>query len=392
MSKNNYNKSISIIGGCGHIGFPLGLAFANIGYKVILIDNNLNNVDLINKGIAPYKEDKVNLFLKRNLRKKKIFATNNLDKIKKTEYIIICIGTPINPNFRPYLKNFLKLIRKLKKKIKINQTLIIRSSVYPGLCKKINKILNFENICYCPERVVQGKMLTEIKNLTQIVSGQNRTSVKKASLLFKKICKKVIITSILEAELIKLFSNAYRYVHFAIANEFFMICEKHSIDFNKLRKNMLDGYNRNSSLPRQGFTAGPCLLKDTMQLFSFTKNKFDLGLASMKINEKLPFFLLNNIKKRVNLKNKTVGILGLTFKSETDDIRDSLSLKLLNYLKKKNIKTFQSDPFYKDKKNVNPKKLINKSDIIIVGAPHQSYKKLYIPKKKILIDIWNMYN
>jgi UDP-N-acetyl-D-mannosaminuronic acid dehydrogenase len=387
-----FRNSISIIGGCGHIGFPLGLAFANKGYKVILIDKNLYNIDLINKGVSPYKEDKAEYYLKKSLEKKRIFSTNDFNEISKTQYIIICIGTPVNSNFKPNLKNFFRLIKKLKKKINKKQTLIIRSSIYPGLCEKVSKILNFKNLCYCPERVVQGKMLVEIKNLTQIISGINEASVKKAKLLFKKICKKTIITSILEAELIKLFSNTYRYIHFAIANQFFMICKKNLIDFNKLRKNMIDGYNRNSSLPSQGFTAGPCLLKDTLQLHSFTKNKFDLGFSSMKINEKLPIFLINEIKKEINLKNKTVGLLGLTFKSETDDIRDSLSIKLLNYLKKKKIKTLQSDPYYKNKKNINPKKLINQSDIIIIGAPHKLYKKIYIPKKKILIDIWNIKN
>ena len=385
-----HNTDLSIIGGCGHIGLPLGLAFANKGLNVTLIDNNRNNVKLINKGICPYMEDNADTDLKKNLKKKKIFATSDLKKIKKKKFIIICIGTPVSANFKPYLKSFFQLIKDLKKFINKNQILIIRSSVYPGLCEKITKILNFKNICYCPERVVQGKMLVEIKNLTQIVSGYNQSSIRTAAKLFKKICKKIIITSVFEAELIKLFSNAYRYIHFAIANEFYMICKKYSVNFNKLRKNMIDGYSRNSSLPSQGLTAGPCLLKDTMQLFSFTKNTFDLGLTSMKINERLPIFLINNIEKKISLKNKTVGILGLAFKAETDDIRDSLSIKLLKYLKKRKINTLQSDPFYKNEKNIDAKSLIKKSDIVFIATPHNQYKKLNIPKKKIVIDVWNI--
>jgi len=385
-----YNTDLSIIGGCGHIGLPLGLAFANKGLHVTLIDNNQNNVKLINNGICPYKEDNADVDLKKNLKKKKIFATSNLSEIKKKKFIIICIGTPVSANFRPYLKSFFQLIKNLKKFINKNQILIIRSSVYPGLCKKIIKTLNFKNICYCPERVVQGKMLTEIKNLTQIVSGYNQASIRTTAKLFKKICKKIIITSVFEAELIKLFSNAYRYIHFAIANEFYMICKKYSVNFNKLRKNMIDGYSRNSSLPSQGFTAGPCLLKDTMQLFSFTKDTFDLGLTSMKINERFPIFLIKNLEKKISLKNKTVGILGLAFKAETDDIRDSLSIKLLNYLKKRKINTLQSDPFYKNEKNIDAKSLIKKSDIVFIATPHNQYKKLNIPKKKIVLDVWNI--
>jgi len=169
-----------------------------------------------------------------------------------------------------------------------------------------------------------------------------------------------------------------------------MICKKYSVNFDKLRKNMIDGYSRNSSLPSQGLTAGPCLLKDTMQLFSFTKDTFDLGITSMKINERLPIFLINNLEKKISLKNKTVGILGLAFKAGTDDIRDSLSIKLINYLKKRKINTLQSDPFYKNKKNIDAKSLIKRSDIVFIATPHDQYKKLNIPKKKIVLDVWNI--
>lgn len=152
---------------------------------------------------------------------------------------------------------------------------------------------------------------------------------------------------------------------------------------------MQDGYKRNLNLANAGFTSGPCLLKDTMQLNSFCNNLFELGTAAMRINENIPNLIIDKIKKIKNYKKKTIGLLGLTFKGETDDIRDSLSIKLLKKLKKLKLKINQSDEYYKLDSNLNKNQLIKRSEIIIIGAPHLAYKKLRISKNKYLIDIWN---
>ena len=170
-----------------------------------------------------------------------------------------------------------------------------------------------------------------------------------------------------------------------------MICKNQNLDFFKVRKIMRDGYLRNANIPMSGFTAGPCLLKDTMQLSHFFDNKFSLGHSAMDVNEGIPKFILNKLEKDIGLKNKVVGVLGLSFKSETDDIRDSLSIKLLKLLKLKKIKTLQSDEYFKSKDNVSKNHLVKKSDIIILATPHNSYKRLKINKRKILVDIWGFF-
>ena len=392
MLKDIYQNKISIIGGGGHIGLPLGILFADKGMNVSLYDKNKDLVKKINNCEFPFMEKGGNNLLKKN--KKKIHATTNKKSIIESNIIIICIGTPIKSS-KPDLDYFLRAFKEIKNLLKPHQLIIIRSSIFPGTCKKVYKILGkkFINISYCPERVVQGNSISELPKLPQIISGLSNKSINDSKKIFKLVCKKIIVTSILEAELIKLFSNAWRYINFSISNEFYMICENFGINFNKLRKNMIYGYDRNKNIPTAGFAAGPCLYKDTGQLTFFLKKKFSLGKVSTEINEKLPYFLYKQLldKYQNKLKKKTIGILGITFKADIDDTRDSLALKLFNLLKNKKLKVIFSDPYAQSlKNNLKVKEFLSRSDIIIIGAPHKLYKKIEIPRKKNLIDIWGL--
>jgi UDP-N-acetyl-D-mannosaminuronic acid dehydrogenase len=385
-------KHISIIGGAGHVGLPLGLAFAEKKFKIHLIDNNKKSLETIKSNKMPFMEFGANKVLNKSLKSKLFYFETDLKNLSASKYIIICIGTPVNSKLKPNLKDFFNLIFKLKKYVKKNQLIIVRSSVYPGTIEKIKKILKTKNnnIVYCPERIVQSKSLIELPKLPQIIACDKEKTFLETKKLFKRITEKIIKTNVLEAELIKLYSNANRYINFAIANQLYSICHIHNLNFDRIRDIMQDGYARNLNLTKAGFTSGPCLLKDTMQLHSFCNNNFELGSAAMKINEKIPDLIIEKLKKYKNYKKKTIGLLGLAFKGETDDIRDSLSIKLLNKLKKLKLKVLQSDEYYKNKKNISKEKLILKSNIIIFGAPHKAYKNLKILKNKKIIDIWGI--
>ena len=383
-------KYVCIVGGAGHIGTPLGLALCSKGYNVILIDKHTENIKKINQGIMPFVEEGCAKLLRKMIKKKKIFATNKLDITKKCKYIIVCLGTPVDNKFNPNLKNFISFFYNLRNHLKKNHIVIIRSSIYPGICNKVFNIIknHCKNLSYCPERIAQGKSLIELPQISQIISGKSVKARLESGKIFRKICKKIIYTKIIEAELIKLFSNAYRYINFSISNQFYLMCQNQGLDFYKIRNIMRDNYKRNTNIPTAGFTAGPCLLKDTMQLSSFYRHKFSLGLSAASINEGLPKFIIKKLSETYNLRKKVVGILGLSFKAENDDIRDSLSIKLLKYLKLKKIKTLQTDEYYKSKDNTDKKTLIRKSDIIILATPHKAYKNLKISKNKVMIDIW----
>ena len=296
-------NSISIIGGAGHVGFPLGLAFALKRYNTQLIDINKTNIAKIKKGEIPFKEKNAKLVLKKCLRQKKIKFGTNLNEISQSKYIIVCIGTPINNDLKPNIKYFLNFFYDLRKNIKKKQIIIIRSSIYPGWINKVEQILKNKNhnIVYCPERIVQGLSLEELPKLPQIIAGNNKSAVNDTKKIFKKITSKIIETNILEAELIKLFSNANRYINFSIANQLYMICDENNLSFSKIRDIMRDGYERNLNLPNAGFTGGPCLLKDTMQLSSFYKKNFILGTGAMKINEGIPDLIIKKNKENKKL-------------------------------------------------------------------------------------------
>ena len=193
-----------------------------------------------------------------------------------------------------------------------------------------------------------------------------------------------------EAELAKLFSNAWRYIQFSVSNQFYMIANDFNLDFNQIRKVMADGYGRAADIPSPGFSAGPCLLKDTMQLAAFNNNNFLLGHAAMMVNEGLPNFIVEGLRLRYDIHKKKIGILGMAFKADIDDIRDSLSFKLGKILRFHGAKVFYSDEFTIDPTFIKKEKLIKECDIIIIGAPHSIYKKLKIPNRKEVVDVWGL--
>jgi UDP-N-acetyl-D-mannosaminuronic acid dehydrogenase len=387
-------QSIAIIGGLGHVGLPLGLLFANKNFNVNLIDINIDKKNEILNGKMPFYEIDGEKYLKSALKKNNIFITDKPSEIINCKHIIICIGTPIDEYLNPKTNLFLKSLNNYIKFFSPNQNIIIRSSVYPGICDILFENLKrkkIKNLSYCPERIVQGQAISEINDLPQIISGYSSNGINLSIRLFRNICKHHLVCSVKEAELIKLFSNSWRYVSFAIANQFMTICEDNNISYNELRKKMTFKYNRAKSIPYAGFAAGPCLLKDTMQLNSFAGFNNPIFSAAMTVNEGLPNYFIKMIKKNFGSKIITVGILGMAFKQNIDDIRDSLSFKLKKLLEINKYKVFISDYLIKDFK-FNEKELIEKSKVIIIAVPHKKYEKLKIPKNKFVIDTWGITN
>ncbi|HXG58800.1 MAG TPA: UDP binding domain-containing protein, partial [Thermoanaerobaculia bacterium] len=269
------------------------------------------------------------------------------------------------------------------------------STVYPGTTGKLNEIARDGgcgiHLAYCPERIAEGHAIAELHSLPQIVSGCDPIALEMASSLFCHLTAEIVPLLPVEAELAKMFANSWRYIQFAAANQFFMIAENHGVDFYRIHEALTHRYPRMAGLPRSGFAAGPCLLKDTMQLAAATNNNFQLGHAAMLVNEGLPDFIVHRLKSRHHLGSLTVGILGMAFKAESDDPRESLSYKLRKILEYEAKRVLSSDEYILDPRFISAERLVAEADIIVVGAPHRRYRTLEIPPGKVLVDIWNVF-
>jgi UDP-N-acetyl-D-mannosaminuronic acid dehydrogenase len=200
---------------------------------------------------------------------------------------------------------------------------------------------------------------------------------------------RVIHVSPEEAELAKLFTNTWRYIKFAAANQFFMMANDFNIDFENVRHAIIKEYPRAADMPGPGFAAGPCLFKDTMQLAAFNNNQFMLGHASMMVNEGLPLYLVSRTEAKFDLKHMTVGIIGMAFKGESDDTRSSLAYKLKHVLEFRSRKVICADDNVElDGSLITEEQLVRDSDLIFIGAPHRRYANM--PITKPVIDIWNI--
>lgn len=386
------NPDIVIVGGLGYIGLPLGLVFADKGFKVCLYDINRERAKIVRQGVMPFIEYGAPPILKRVVEKNRLCVSHDVSIISRSKFVIIAIGTPIDKHRNTNQRAFLDSFRKIKRYFRDKQLIIVRSTVYPQTCHKMSKILGNKRIgiAYCPERIVQGYAIKELKKLPQIISGIDNKSRDAAAKLFMHISSKVIKTSLEEAELIKFFTNAYRYIQFAITNELYMIADNYGVTYNKLRAIMRTGYERMASLPPPGFTAGPCLFKDTLHLATFYKNNFRLGRSAMEVNEGLPGFIVQKLKRKFNLRKSVVGILGMAFKADIDDKRDSLSYKLYKILRSNGARVLCSDEYIKDPSFVSKKELLKSSDITIIGVPHSTYRSLRFPKNMEVIDLWEI--
>jgi UDP-N-acetyl-D-mannosaminuronic acid dehydrogenase len=393
--KLGFKYDVCIIGGLGHVGLPLGLSFANNSLKTILYDINKDAIELVKNKVMPFVEYGADEIL-RNTFDKTLFVTDNREVINNSKFIVIVIGTPVDEHLSPNFVLFRDFLSRFIELFSDNQHIILRSTVYPGTTEKIVDYLRKNNlktrVSFCPERIAQGYAISEISSLPQIISSESDESFSEAKGLFKHITSEIIRLSFMEAELAKLFTNVYRYIKFSIANQFYQIATQNDIDFYKIYDAITYNYPRAKDLPKAGFTAGPCLFKDTMQLAAFSKNNFFLGHAAMLVNEGLPYFLVEQLKQRMSLENKVVGILGMAFKPDNDDKRESLAYKLKHILEFENCTLFCSDPFIKDNRFLSENELVDKSDIIFIGCPHSKYSSLDIPEEKILIDPWNSRN
>lgn len=388
-----FESDVVVIGGCGHVGLPLAIVMADRGQKIIAYDINHDTVNLVNRGEMPFEEPGAPQILKRVLGNGSFIASTDPKTISSAEHVVVVIGTPVDEHLNPDAEAVPRAIAELQEYLRDGQLLVLRSTVYPGVTRLVERHIASTglkiDVAFCPERIAEGKAMEELVALPQIVSSRTANGVDRAQRLFNSFAEQTIVVSPEEAELAKLFTNTWRYIKFAAANQFFTIANDYGLDFERIRYAITKDYPRATDMPGAGFAAGPCLFKDTMQLAAFNNNNFTLGHSSMMINEGLPLYVVARMEERFDLPSSKVGILGMAFKGESDDIRSSLSYKLRRILKFKAADVLCSDPYVQnDPRLIAESRVIEESDVIVIGTPHTRYATLKL--KAPVVDIWNI--
>jgi len=383
---------VCIVGGAGHVGAPLALVLAKHGFNTLVYDVNRAALDALASGKMPFLENGGPELLKEVLPTGRLGFSDKITDLADIPQIVLTIGTPIDEFHNPMLRVVLDCVDTLLPHLSGGQTLILRSTVFPGVTDYIDQYLRNQGkqvmVAFCPERVVQGHSITELQTLPQIVSGTTKAAEESAVRLFAQIAPSIVRMHTQEAEFAKLISNAYRYIQFAATNQFYMMVQSAGLDYHRLLEGLKRDYPRARDLPGPGFAAGPCLYKDTLQLAAFN-NQFGLGHSAIQVNEGLPAFLLSQIADKYQLGELTVGLLGMAFKSDSDDIRSSLSYKLKKLLRFQARKVLSTDPFVNNDPDLSPlDEVIANSDLLVLCVPHTRYRQLELGGKP-LIDIWN---
>jgi UDP-N-acetyl-D-mannosaminuronic acid dehydrogenase len=384
-----------VVGGFGHVGLPLAVALADSGMRVCAFDIDLRHVEMLRGGRMPFMERGGDAGLQSVLASGALTISVDRADIARADTVIVIIGTPVDRHLNPEFEAMRQLFEEYLDCLVDGQTVILRSTVFPGTTDKLQQWLHDRgrdlHVAFCPERIAEGSALEELRALPQIISGCTETALRRAAQTFGAMTSDLISLEPIEAELAKLFNNVWRYMQFAVANQFFMIAADHDVDFYKIYHGMTYGYPRAGGMPGPGFAAGPCLFKDTMQLAAFQNNTFYLGHAAMLINEGLPNYIVHKLKARYDLKTMTVGVLGMAFKANIDDRRDSLSYKLRKILAIEARRVICSDAYIHEAAFVPAEELVAASDLIILGTPHRIYGDLPIPRAKTVVDVWNFW-
>jgi UDP-N-acetyl-D-mannosaminuronic acid dehydrogenase len=388
-----FERDVVVVGGCGHVGLPLAIALADRGGQVGIYDLSEPAVAMVNAGEMGFDEPGAPEPLKRAVADGRLVASAHPAMVATAEHVIVVIGTPVDEHLNPDQAAIPNLLADCGQYLRDGQILILRSTIYPGVTAAVEKIIArlgvAVDVAFCPERIAEGKAMAELAELPQIVASRTPRGMERASALFRRLTATLVPMTPEEAELAKLFTNVWRYIKFATANQLYMMANDRGLDFERIRQGLTLGYPRAADMPPAGFAAGPCLFKDTLQLAAFNNNNFALGHTAMTINEGLPLYLVHRLEQRFDLASMTVGILGMAFKGGSDDTRSSLSYKLKRILAFKAGAVLTTDPYVRTDPQLRPlDEVLEAADLLVIGAPHPEYRDLVTGKP--VADIWNV--
>ena len=394
--------------GLGYIGLPTSVVFARYGFQVIGVDINQDIVEKINSGETHIVEPNLNEQLKLVLKNKSFIAKT--DPVE-ADIFIIAVPTPYiigeNGIFNPDTSMIFKAIESISKVIQNNNLIILESTSPIGTTEKIYQFVNEKTgftseevkFAYCPERVLPGNIFNELVNNDRVIGGLTLDATNEAINIYEQICNgDLYATNAKTAEMVKLTENSFRDINIAFANELSIICDEIDIDVNELIK--LSNYHPRVNILKPGCgVGGHCIAIDPWFIASQFPNITPLIQQARKVNINKTFWVIERIKKIANDfykdygKQPKVGCLGLTFKPNIDDVRESPALQITKELVKENYELMISEPNlvkYKDLKFHNYKEVIERSDLVFILVAHKEFK-LIKPDKKKIFDFCGIY-
>jgi len=395
---------VSVIGAAGHVGLGMCLVLADAGHNIIGVDTDREKNELIISGQMPHFEESGEEYLSRALDSGRLAMTDELNAIADSEVVIVIIGTPLDENMNPDMTPLRSLVQDMLPHLHKGQTVILRSTVSPGTTDLVKLLLERGGmsvgdeikLIFAPERVAQGKSISELRTLPQLIGAYDSDSYERGRQFFETFieaeCFRLTPT---EAEVGKLVTNMTRYVSFALANEYHLIGNTFGVNINRIIDSCSAGYER-LNLPGPGpNVGGPCLYKDGWFLIDRVPFN-ELISSAFRINEGMPMQIVERVESmRSGGKLEKVAILGMTFKANSDDLRNSLSFKLRKILEAKGIEVVAVEPNVDGFDELSD---VAEVDALVLMTPHKEFGDLHTISEAVgnsdclFVDIWGFWD
>jgi UDP-N-acetyl-D-mannosaminuronic acid dehydrogenase len=392
-------SQVAVIG-LGRVGLPFALYLAQRGHTVQGIDSNADTVAALRAGRMPFREEGGQDALSATLGER-FFPGSELRALREVDTIIITLGTPVDDFNNPVFLPIENLLRAALPHLRPGQLLVLRSTVAPGATEHLGRLIERTTsfkigrdlfLATCPERIAEGKSFSELPEVPQIVGGVDPASSERAAEFFRLVTPTVLMLDSRSAELAKLFCNMYRYIDFAVSNEFMMIAAQHGREVYPIIDAVNHGYKR-GGIKSPGLAGGPCLYKDGF--FLINKIPYNELIASAwKIHETTPAYLIEQARAYKAIDGAKTAILGLTFKKNIDDTRNSLAFKLKKLLLAEGADVHLHDPFIPSETRDDA---LRDADFVFVAINHDAFQDLTPDTLRrqarpdaVVCDIWNL--
>ena len=392
------NFTMAVIG-IGRVGLPLALSFAHRGINVLGVDRNPDHVELINSGVLPFIEHGAEPLLKEALNEGNFHATiDSARAVGAADVVILTVGTPLNVDLRADTSQLESALQEIGPALTPGTLVITRSTISPGTTERV-VVPTLERlsglrlghdlyVAFCPERIAEGKAVEELQELPEIIGGADEPSTVLAEAVFRVLSPDKLIhrSDPLSAELAKLFTNVYRYVNFALANEYALISEHYGRDAHQIIRMLREGYDR-APVPLPGPAGGPCLSKDGY--FLIEELTFpDFVLTAWKLNDSVPAHLVSRLKIALERKGRVikgmkVTVLGKAFKADIDDDRLSPAVRVAEMLERIGAQVVVHDPYLTD---INLDRALEGAGGVVLATNHSVYSSIEMTRIAELVD------